>query len=76
VKPSASLTTEAMRLAARLWAQTRADGELRGPEDSLDADVILAAQARQAGGQVVTTNEKHFRNIAEIFDWRVLQAES
>jgi predicted nucleic acid-binding protein len=70
------LTTEAMRLAARLWAQTRADGELRGPEDSLDADVILAAQARQAGGQVVTTNEKHFRNIAEIFDWRVLQAES
>jgi hypothetical protein len=36
----------------------------------LDVDVILTAQAEQAGGQILTTNEKHFRNIAEIFDWR------
>jgi predicted nucleic acid-binding protein len=64
------LTTEAMRLAARIWAETRAGGQLRGPEDSLDADVILAAQARQADGHIVTTNEKHFRGIAEIFDWQ------
>lgn len=64
------LTTETMRLAAKLWAQTRISGLPRGPEEELDADVILAAQAQQAGGQIITTNEKHFRNIAEIFDWR------
>jgi len=64
------LTTKALRLAADLWAQTRANGQSRGPEDDLDVDVILAAQARQAGGYILTTNEKHFRNIAEVFDWK------
>jgi predicted nucleic acid-binding protein len=64
------ITTETMRLAAKLWAQTRINGRLRGSEEKLDIDVILAAQAQQAGGQIVTTNEKHFRDIAEIFDWR------
>jgi predicted nucleic acid-binding protein len=68
------LTTETMRLAARIWAQTRSAGQLRGPEDGLDVDVILAAQARQAGGHIITTNEKHFRNIADIFDWMPFQA--
>jgi predicted nucleic acid-binding protein len=63
------LTTGAMRLAAELWAKTRAEGRLRGTEDSLDVDVILAAQARQVGGQVVTMNEKHFRGLVEVFDW-------
>lgn len=66
------LTTKALRLAADIWAQTRATGLLRGPEDRLDVDVILAAQARQAGGYILTTNEKHFRNIAEVFDWKTV----
>src|SRR4051794_37104615 len=39
------LTTDTMRLAAGLWAKTRGEGRLRGPEESLDVDVILAAQA-------------------------------
>ncbi|HKI03906.1 MAG TPA: PIN domain-containing protein [Thermoanaerobaculia bacterium] len=64
------LTTETMRLAAWLWADSRARGQSRGPDDSLDVDVILAAQANQAGAQIVTTNEKHFQGIAEVFDWR------
>jgi len=64
------LTTETMRLAADLWAQTRAGGQLRGSEERLDVDVILAAQARQAGGQIFTTNERHFRNVADVFDWQ------
>lgn len=64
------LTTETMRLAARLWADSRARGQLRGSEDTLDVDVILAAQANQAGAQIVTTNEKHFRGLADVFDWR------
>jgi predicted nucleic acid-binding protein len=64
------LTTKSMRLAADIWAQTRANGQLRGPEDDLDVDVILAAQARQAGGYILTTNERHFRSIADVFDWK------
>ena len=64
------LTTKSMRLAADIWAQTRGTGQLRGPEDRLDVDVILAAQARQAGGRILTTNEKHFQSIAEVFDWK------
>ena len=67
------ITTETMRLAAKLWAQTRVNGLSRGPEDRLDVDVILAAQAEQAGGQIITTNEKHFRDIADVFDWRSFQ---
>jgi predicted nucleic acid-binding protein len=67
------ITTETMRLAAELWAQTRISGRPRGSEEKLDIDVILAAQAQQAGGQIITTNEKHFRDIAEVFDWRSFQ---
>lgn len=63
-------TTEAMRMAAEIWAQERANGRPTADEMSLDADVILAAQARQEGGHVVTLNERHFRNLVEIFDWR------
>lgn len=70
------LTTDAMRLAAALWAQTRAKGMLRGPEESLDVDVILAAQAKQIGGQVVTANEKHFKLLVGVFDWRPYQLEA
>ena len=67
------LTTETLRLAARIWAQTRAKGQLRAPEDGLDVDVILAAQARQSGGKIITTNEKHFLSIADVFDWTPFQ---
>jgi predicted nucleic acid-binding protein len=42
----------------------------------LDVDVILAAQARQAGGHIVTTNERHFRDIAEVVDWKFFQETS
>jgi predicted nucleic acid-binding protein len=64
------LTTGAMRLAAELWAKTRSEGRLRGTDESLDVDVILAAQAKQVGGRVVTMNEKHFRDLVDVFDWR------
>ena len=67
------ITTETMRLAANIWAQTRSKGQSRGPEESLDIDIILAAQARQAGGQIITTNERHFRGVADLFDWRSFQ---
>jgi len=69
------LTTDTMRLAASIWAHTRAQGQSRSPEENLDVDVILAAQARQVGGHIVTTNDKHFRNIAEIFDWKTFHED-
>jgi predicted nucleic acid-binding protein len=61
------LTTDTMRLAAEFWANSRSEGRLRGPEERLDIDVILAAQARQAGGHVVTTNERHFKDLVDVF---------
>lgn len=67
------LTTETMKLAAQLWAGSRSQGQVRASEDSLDVDVILAAQAHQTGAQIVTTNEKHFHGIAPVFNWRSFQ---
>ena len=39
------ITTEAMRVAADLWAQARNNGWATADPKSLDGDVILAAQA-------------------------------
>jgi predicted nucleic acid-binding protein len=46
----APLTTEVMLLAAQLWADARNQGQPTASDESLDADVILAAQAIVLGG--------------------------
>lgn len=53
------LTTATMREAARLWAEARSRGLPSAPPQSLDGDVILAAQALGVGGTVATTNRAH-----------------
>lgn len=39
------ITTEIMRFAANLWAESRRNGLATGPDSSLDGDVILASLA-------------------------------
>lgn len=62
------LTTAAMRIAAGLWADVRNRGLPTAPDDALDADVILAAQAQQLEREgydvtVVTANVGHLSRL-------------
>jgi predicted nucleic acid-binding protein len=68
------ITTQAMRLAAELWAQSRRAGQPTADPKELDADVILAAQARLVGGSadvvVATTNVGHIGRFIPAAAWR------
>jgi predicted nucleic acid-binding protein len=66
------ISTEAMLLAAELWADARRLGYATAGDAALDADVILAAQAITLGGATViaTTNVSHLSRYtaAELWD--------
>lgn len=62
------LTTSVMRRAARLWAETRIKGLPTG--HSLDADAILAAQALEISGAVVTDNLRHLGRLVPSYRWQ------
>ncbi|MBX6764577.1 MAG: nuclease [Rubrobacteraceae bacterium] len=70
------LTTEAMRLAARFWADARKQGQPTASDESLDADVILAAQAAvlneetEEGVVVATTNPRHLSRFVDASLWQ------
>lgn len=64
------LTTQAMSRAAELWAMARRSGQPMADRHALDGDVILAAQAEEAGGIVATDNVRH---LARFVDARVWQ---
>jgi predicted nucleic acid-binding protein len=63
------LTTVAMLRAAELWAQARNRGRPTADRKELDGDVILAAQAEQAGGVVATDNVSHLSLFVEARNW-------
>lgn len=72
------ITTEAMRLAASFWAEARKQGQPTASDESLDADVILAAQAAilnensDDGVVVATTNPRHLSRFVAASLWQDL----
>jgi predicted nucleic acid-binding protein len=65
------LTTDAMRLAAALWAQARNAGQPTAPDPALDGDVILAAQALGLKAPVVvaSANPGHLARFVTALPW-------
>jgi predicted nucleic acid-binding protein len=67
------LSTAVMRDAASLWADVRRRGQPTADPKALDADVILAAQARQMGAAafvIATTNVQHLSRLADARRWQ------
>lgn len=66
------ITTEAMRQAAVFWAQARQQGQPTAPDNALDADVVLAAQATTLGLPdvvIATTNVGHLSRFTRAELW-------
>ena len=64
-----------LELAAQLWAQARNTGQSTASPDSLDGDVILAAQSLALGLPptdfvVATTNVGHLSRFVPAEDWQ------
>ncbi len=68
------LTTAQLRVAARLWADARNSGRPTAHDHALDGDVILAAQARHLGDDVViaTTTPAHLARYADARHWSAI----
>ena len=69
------INSSTMLRAAELWAQSRNAGVPTAPPESLDCDVILAAQADDVGGTVATENVDHLVRLLgdRARHWRDLQ---
>jgi hypothetical protein len=71
----AAITTPVMLKAAEFWASARKMGRQAADDTSLDADMILAAQAtaiaHESGRTVIaTTNVRHLALFAPACLWR------
>lgn len=68
------LSSQSMRLAAQLWADARQIGQPTANDDTIDIDVILAAQALCLGVEFViaTTNVKHLQQFAASDLWTAI----
>ena len=64
------LTTDVMLRAAEMWADARRTGVPTADAKELDGDVILAAQAEQAGAIVATENVGHLSRFVDARAWR------
>lgn len=52
--------------ASRFWADARRAGRPGAPDESIDADLIIAADAASYGATVVTENVRHFHGFVRI----------
>jgi predicted nucleic acid-binding protein len=64
------ISTQAMQRAAELWAIARRSGQPLADRHALDGDVILIAQAEEAGGIVATDNVRHLARFIDAREWR------
>ncbi len=64
------LQTTTFQRAAELWAEARLRGLATASPEMLDGDVILAAQAQEVKGTVLTTNKKHLSRFVAVSDWQ------
>lgn len=67
------ITSEAMLQAAAFWADARRRGRPTASDDSLDADVILAAQAATLADKTVivaSTNPRHISRFVPAEHWQ------
>jgi predicted nucleic acid-binding protein len=72
------IKTEAMLLAATLWAEARQAGQPTADPKALDGDVILSAQARLLCDDttnviVATTNVAHLSRFVMALDWQSIE---
>jgi len=66
------ITTDAMRQAAELWANARRRGRPTAADATIDADVILAAQALTLGATqfvIATANPTHLARFVPAELW-------
>ncbi len=69
------LNTATMRRAAGLWAESRLAGRPTAVDAALDGDVLLAAQALDISGVVVTENIRHLSRFVESRRWQDVEVE-
>src|SRR5665213_43996 len=60
------LEAATLKKAAAFWAHSRAKGKATAPDHSIDGDVLLAAQAHDVGGTVLTENPKHLSQFVGV----------
>jgi predicted nucleic acid-binding protein len=66
------INTSVFRIAENLWATARVNGYTTASKESLDADVLLAAQAIEIEASVITENTKHLKRYVTAFHWEDL----
>lgn len=73
--PYLPITTEIILKAAELWAESRRAGRPTADSNTLDGDVILAAQAILVESEeneviIATTNVRHLSQFVDAREWR------
>ncbi len=66
------INTNAMRLAAQVWALARQQGKPAAPDHALDADMLLIGQYKSLGDEqavIATTNQKHLISFVRAELW-------